>query len=382
MWTFLLICFGVYGAMHAYFFLKWRAAFPRRRSFSLPLALFLLLMMVVPILVRALERAGYPGAAGALASIGHPWIAVLFWFCGLALVVDFWNMTCGALSLVIRRARRLVMPWRAAFPAAAVIIAAASVWAVREAGDLRTVEVVLRTDRLLPGSKPIRMAQISDLHLDVRRGDAVAARVVAQVRAMNPDVLVCTGDLADTAFRYVRRLADVFRALEPPLGKYAVLGNHEYYVGLDNSVAFLHASGFSVLRGESVQVSPRLRLAGVDDPAGHFQGQPCFTDTPRSERAGEGVFNVLLKHQPVVDPASAERFDLQLSGHTHGGQIFPFQILLWLMYPFPPGLHRLGERFQLYVSRGVGTWGPPMRLFAPPEVTLLVVEPLAKPAVR
>lgn len=375
MWFFILFYFGAYGGMHAYFFAKWRAAFPGLRPYAWLVVAFMLFMIAAPILVRMLERAGYPGAVGAVAAIGHPWIAMLFWFCCLGLVVDVWNMTCGALSLAVGGAKHLVLPWRAAFPAIAVLVAAASVFAFREARDIRTREVAIRTNRLPAGTPPIRIAQLADLHLDIGRGEDVTSRVADAVRAMKPDLIVCTGDLADTAFVYVRGLADRLRAIEPPLGKYAVLGNHEFYVGLDNSIVFLHEAGFSLLRGESAEVGPHLRLTGVDDAAGRFHGDPCHTELPHAAPEGEGVFSILLKHQPLVDPAAAERFDLQLSGHTHGGQVFPFELMLRPWYRYSPGLHALGDRLRLYVSRGAGTWGPPMRLLAPPEVTLIVVQP-------
>jgi predicted MPP superfamily phosphohydrolase len=119
-----------------------------------------------------------------------------------------------------------------------------------------------------------------------------------------------------------------------------------------------------------------VRIAGVDDPTGLQRGEPCFLDETVALAGADGSRPViLLKHRPWVNTESAGRFDLQLSGHTHGGQIFPFSIIIYCIYPITPGLRRVAPDRYIYLSRGAGTWGPPMRLFAPPEVTLIILEP-------
>ncbi len=183
-------------------------------------------------------------------------------------------------------------------------------------------------------------------------------------------------------------LAGMLADVQAPLGKFAVLGNHEFYAGLSQSLAFHAAAGFTMLRQEHVAVTPQLILAGVDDPAGtHLSGsqEPDESNAlPALERrsatqaaaaADPRPFVILLKHRPDVHPSSLGRFDLQLSGHTHGGQIFPFHIVHRLIYKYHPGLTDLGGGSKLYLSRGAGTWGPPMRLFAPPEVTIIKLLP-------
>ena len=125
-------------------------------------------------------------------------------------------------------------------------------------------------------------------------------------------------------------------------------------------------------------VTPRLRLFGVDDPAGRYMAAPSFINE-RALAAAErpDSITVLLKHQPTVVRASLDHFDLQLSGHTHGGQLFPFHALVRIFYRYLAGWYRVSDRSSLYVSRGAGTWGPPLRLFAPPEITLFVLAPAA-----
>jgi predicted MPP superfamily phosphohydrolase len=162
-------------------------------------------------------------------------------------------------------------------------------------------------------------------------------------------------------------LARRFLDYSPPLGAYAVTGNHERFAGLENSLRFLRNAGFTVLRDEAV-ARGGIVLEGEDDP--HAQSGRLKPD--RMAQAGAGEFVVLLKHQPVVD--EGKRFDLQLSGHIHGGQIYPFVYLTRMVYGVDAGLTKLPGGRLLYVSRGTGTWGPPLRVLAPPEITLITIE--------
>jgi hypothetical protein len=371
----------VYGGMHVYLFLKVGSAFPELGAWRFALAGFLLAMVLAPLAGRLLERSELLRSARAVSLVGYSWMAILVWFCVLALAVGGWNLAVRAVSLAAPAAHRLLLPSRPALQVFGGIILVALVWGIVEASNIRLVRVSVRTPRLAPGSEPIRVAQISDLHLSLFMAESRLRRIVRVVEAARPDVLVCTGDMVDASFRHVNSLAALWADVKPPLGKFAVTGNHEFYNGLDESLAFLKAAGFRVLRGESVIVGGRLLLAGVDDPAGRYTGQACFMDEGAVLPAGEDhVFTILLKHQPKVSRDSLGRFDLQLSGHTHGGQIFPLGLVARMVYPLWAGFHALDRGSAAYVSRGTGTWGPPMRLFAPPEVTLITVEPAGNPA--
>jgi predicted MPP superfamily phosphohydrolase len=166
--------------------------------------------------------------------------------------------------------------------------------------------------------------------------------------------------------------------ISPQYGMYAVLGNHEYYAGLQNSLDFLRRAGFRVLRKEQAKIAECLTIAGVDDPTGARWGDAGGSDekgllaSPIQHR-----FTILLKHRPAVHPESRGRFDLQLSGHVHKGQIFPFNLLTWFFFPVSAGLNQLDDGSRLYVSRGTGTWGPPIRFLAPPEITVIDLMPVA-----
>ncbi|MFH0952734.1 MAG: metallophosphoesterase [Verrucomicrobiota bacterium] len=376
MWIFLAAILLVYALLHVYIFRRIRAAFPRRLRLHDVLRGFFFLMPVAPFVIHAVDTAGFPWAARVLGWIGYPWIALIFWSSGVLMAADVWNLAARGAAQAWPRARRAAIPPKSAVISAAILVTLVSAWSLVEANALRSHEVWIQTAWLAPGAPPLRIVQISDMHLSVERGPGVLRRVEKRIRELKPDLLVSTGDLVDSTFKDIEALAEPLRNIRPPLGKFAVLGNHEYYSRLRNSLPFHEAAGFRLLRQESVAVTPSLRLSGVDDPAGLHTGQPCFPDETKVLTRGDaGAFTILLKHQPLVLPDSIGRFDLQLSGHLHGGQLFPFNVVLRLLYPFGRGMYRLGDRSLLYVSRGAGTWGPPMRFLAPPEICLLVLQP-------
>lgn len=197
--------------------------------------------------------------------------------------------------------------------------------------------------------------------------------VITILQRLQPDLLVVTGDMLDAQMDHCSGLTDMWRSIDPPLGKFAVIGNHEVYAGLQPALDFLQRSGFTVLRNESVPIGDFLLLAGVDDPAvGQSSTAPSNLFTQDAKR-----FKILLKHRPTVDTHHTEGYDLQLSGHAHGGQIFPFNLLTHLAYPMQDGLYPLANGSILYTNRGTGSWGPPMRIGAPPEITLFRITPAA-----
>jgi predicted MPP superfamily phosphohydrolase len=214
-----------------------------------------------------------------------------------------------------------------------------------------------------------RLVQISDVHVGPLLRKDWVARIVEQIRQLAPDLVAITGDLVDGRVHELREHVAPLAKIEARRGVYFVTGNHEYYSGVEEWYAHLPSLGVRPLRNERVEVAPGLELAGIEDPTG----------APDLAAALHGrdpeVALVLLAHQPRQFAEAAKRgVPLTLSGHTHGGQIWPFSWLVALAQPYLAGLHHRGES-QLYVSRGTGFWGPPMRVFAPAEITLLRLQP-------
>ena len=163
------------------------------------------------------------------------------------------------------------------------------------------------------------------------------------------------------------KLAELFARVRPRLGMYAITGNHEVYAGLERSIRAEAELGFKVLTGEMTTVGDIINIAGVDDPAtGREEEEQAILSSGRP-----GLFTILLKHRPDPSSGSLGLFDLQLSGHTHYGQLFPFRYLVERVYPLLNGPYQLEKGSILYTSRGTGTWGPPIRVLAPPEITII-----------
>ena len=364
MLTFMTVALLVYGSMHLYAFGKAWRALPHSFGLALGLTLAGVVLTFSPTIVWFMERQGWHGATDAASWVIYTWMGFLFLFFCIGLVFD--------LSQALAHLLRLKWPLSnsLSFKSISLITLAALCYGLVEARQIRVEEVKITTPKLASGS--ITIAQVSDMHLGRMMEEAFLERVLAKVRKVNPDILVATGDIVDGHGDGLEAIARRFKSYTPPLGAFAVIGNHEHYIGLDHSLRFLRNSGLTVLRGESVRVGG-ITLAGVDDPSSREPNQPVRIDVREALASATAQdFVVLLKHQPVIDNDAP--FDLQLSGHTHGGQIFPFIYLSRMVYNIRPGLTRLEDGRRVYVSRGTGTWGPPIRLLAPPEITLFTIE--------
>jgi uncharacterized protein len=218
------------------------------------------------------------------------------------------------------------------------------------------------------------IVQITDIHAGPTIRRRYVEAIVEAVNRLPADIVAITGDLVDGSVPELASEVAPLTRLKSRYGSFFVTGNHEYYSGVEPWLAELRRLGIKVLHNEHVVIArdgAKLVLAGVPDySAGHF-GSAHRSD-PKAALAGapaDAAVKVLLAHQPRSSAAAEQAgFDLQLSGHTHGGQFLPWNFVVRLQQPFTAGLHRLG-RLQIYVSRGTGYWGPPQRLGAPSEIT-------------
>ncbi len=364
MLAFLGLVLLLYGSMHYYALGKVWNAFPHSAALGLALVLWGMFMTSSPFVIWYLARQNWHGAAAALSWLAFNWMGYLFLFCSIALVLDVMRLL--ALWTGLR--------WPVSGLGSLLVIAlpalALAAYAFVEARQIRVEELTITTPKLAAGK--VTIAQISDLHLGMMLGDEFLERVIGIARDAKPDIIVATGDVIDGQGDDLSELAAHFRKLESPNGIYAVLGNHESFAGLDKSLRFFDEAGITVLRGEYVPVEGII-LAGVDDPTLGRDAREMRADQRQAlVLAKKNKFIVLLKHQPLVD--NDIPFDLQLSGHAHGGQIFPFGLFTLLTYGVRAGFYHYDNGRMLYINRGTGTWGPPMRLFVPPEITLITIE--------
>lgn len=355
---------AVYLVMHGLtFFLACRSLHLAGAA-RLALALVLAVLAASPFVLAIMgERTGV-------------WSFVTFFWMGMV----FYLFLGGALLLVafpfLGEAAR-----RAAFLCIVAASLGVSVYGVVNAHDIRVVPLTIAVKNLPPGVDRVRLAVISDLHLySVEEGRRLD-RVLPVLEKLDYDALLSLGDLVEAGAHQgdwqvsAARLA----AIHPRLGKFAVDGNHELYAARmakeDFPGRFLQAAGFRRLRNETIDVGGLFHLAGID-----YSGQANATKASTDGEARvvavapRDLPVVVIKHLPTVDPNAVGHFDLQLSGHSHAGQIWPFTYLVKRFYPYIQGLYDLGHGSKLYVNVGTAGWGPPMRVGSHSEITLVTLE--------
>lgn len=275
--------------------------------------------------------------------------------------------------------RRLFLARASAVTAGAVSVGLVGVGMESALGPPNVLNVPVRLRRLDPALSGFRIAVVSDVHLGPLAGRAHAERIVRMINETSPDLVAIVGDLVDGTVEKLGPAAEPLQDLVSREGAFFVTGNHEYFV--EDSLSWLlelERLGVQPLRNENTVIrrgTAAFDLAGINDIAGASRSDP-----PDFVKALDGRDRsrptVLLAHQPVqVGTAAEYGVDLQLSGHTHGGQMWPFHYAVRAVQPSLAGLSTVGDT-QLYVSRGAGFWGPPVRIGAPPDISVLSLEQL------
>jgi len=321
------------------------------------------------------RRVTKPPAADRLARLGLIAMGLFSSLLVLTVLRDVLLLAADLVDLAIATPVPLAAIARAtaiAVPALALLFTALGYANARRTARIVTVDIPV--DRLPAALHGFRIVQISDIHvgptIDARYLDAI----VDAVNRLEPDLVAITGDLVDGSVAELAPQVAPLQRLVSRYGSFFVTGNHEYYSGVEGWVRQLQGLGIRVLHNEHVVIEregAKLVLAGVTDyNGGHFDAS--HRSDPHAALAGaprDAAFRILLAHQPRSAAAAAQAgFDLQLSGHTHGGQFLPWNFLVRLQQPFTAGLHAM-DQLRVYVSRGTGYWGPPKRLGAPSEIT-------------
>jgi predicted MPP superfamily phosphohydrolase len=358
--SFILVALSIWGAVHAYVF--WRlASIPWVTGHFSPLALAITAFVLWSsyLVARMLDSKGLQRVSWPIEYVAANWIGLLFLlFCAL-LTVDV--VTLG--GWLFHQEAPAIRGWAVAI--AGLLSLAGLVQGLRP-------PVITDCEVQLAGLPPERdgtvLLHLSDLHLGNLLGRRWLGQLIERVKRMKPDIIVVAGDLVDGNVGRVEPLRELLAELHPPLGVWAVTGNHEYYAGLDRCVRLLEAAGFHVLRDSHAQVVPGIVIAGVDD----------LTVRQGSEAANHAIDNalanrpagatILISHSPLqAEKAARQGAGLMLSGHTHNGQLWPFNYLVRMRYPLLAGRYEL-DRMTAIVCRGTGTWGPRMRLWQPCEM--------------
>lgn len=240
--------------------------------------------------------------------------------------------------------------------------------------NARHIEIEVVDVKINNLNKPYTILQLSDIHIGGLITKDFIKNLVKKVNILNPDVVVITGDLVDTKLEYAKPALDELKNINSKYGTYFIVGNHEYFHGVKPIINYVNSLGIKTLENENIYIGEKDKgfyLCGVYDRFGERYGsyKPNITQALKNS---EDKPTILLAHQPkYLEEIETKGIDLVLCGHTHGGQIFPFNFLVKLQQPYVKGLHQHNETTQVYVNKGTGFWGPPMRLGASSEITIL-----------
>ncbi|WP_206487729.1 metallophosphoesterase [Rhodococcus sp. KRD162] len=316
-----------------------------------------------------------PSWARVPAFVGLTWLAVvLYLFLGTVLV----GLVCTVLRVASRAmgrdsaALRLRVS-RVGSAMVAVVSVSAVAYGLVEASTPRVTNTAVSLGGLPPEFEGLRVALVSDIHAGPTRGAGFVRTVVDSVNAQNPDVVLLDGDLIDGTVDLVGADLDPLRELRAPSGVFAVSGNHEFYAGDGGEwLDFWSTLGIDVLRNERTTITRgdgAIDIAGINDATAPAPYEPDLIEALNGIETDR--FVLLMAHQPKQAlEASDLGVDLQVSGHTHAGQIWPLRYLVPLQQPSVEGLDTI-DNTTLYTTRGAGAWGPPVRVAAPPEISML-----------
>ncbi len=356
---FVILFMGMLLFVHAYMFFSLRRAF--RPGAWQWIALAVLAAGILPFILRMQLRLRYD--APQLIRFSYLWIALLIIMCIFLLARDGLHLA-GWLTGTRGSVRVALLLGLLGF-----------FYALYEGSAIRVRTLTLPTAHLPDSVERLRIVALSDIHIEVFTPIKTIEKMVALANSQQPDIVAVVGDFVDGQYASDSPQVRALAQLHAPLGKFAVLGNHELYAGYDASVRFIRDAGFTLLQGESTEAGG-IVIAGVDDPQ-RF-ARKSISET-LSEIDNPEKFIFLMSHRPEAPENSLGLFDLQVAGHTHGGQIWPMRYFIkYLNHGFIQGINRLPapperprDESIVYVSNGTRYWGPPIRFLTPPEITVI-----------
>ena len=371
---------GFYALVNTFIYVRLLHLLSLRNSLFFVVSAVLLFMICAYPLGRISERIGRGFLSDEITWIGSFWLGAMTY---LFLIFAFLEIV----KLILTQWLNLgpfyqsipVTFFRLLGAAILLIVAILLGYGYRIAKYPRMTTVHVPLKKLKSSCNPLKIIQLSDIHLGTMINQKRLEEIVQAVNARRPDLVVITGDLIDENVAKAASLMGPLSKMKSRCGIYAVTGNHEFYAGAHRAVQFMKQAGIRVLRNETVTIENILNIIGVDDlEAGRFEGKPAGDYHDLMRAANPALPTVLLNHRPQQLKAAAQAgIALQLSGHTHHGQLFPFNYVTDLVYDISSGFGRVGEMF-VYVSNGVGTWGPPVRIGAPPEIAEIILEAVEK----
>ncbi len=370
--SFFTIVLTIYALVNFYIFIRGWQAVPAHTIYR-PIYLILFLLVSLSFIGgRILERYWPDGVINALVWVGSCWLGAMLYFFLIVFLLD------------LVRLSNAIGHWYPAFitndyPKAKQItglIAVGIVFVVLVAARINAMHPRLHTleltvPKVVDGPKTLNIAVASDIHLGAIIGRERLENIIRLINSVNPDVVILAGDMVDEDIGQLIRenQGEMLREIKAPLGVYGITGNHEYFAGVEKACEYLTAHGITMLRDSVARLNGSVYLVGREDRSARYRG--THGRKPLEElmtQVDKRLPVILLDHQPFdLEQADTNGADIQISGHTHNGQLWPLNYITERVYEVSKGYKKVGNT-QVYVSTGAGTWGPPMRTGNRPEV--------------
>jgi predicted MPP superfamily phosphohydrolase len=362
--VFLMIFLTIYGAINYYVLFKLSELFQLDRNITF--YLILIILIISYLLANFLASSINSMITKAFYYIAATYMGMVFiTFCLLLLydIISLIKPMPGIISGII----------------VLCLMALLTIYSIINANTMQITTINLKSSKLV---KPLNIVQISDVHLGIINGKQFLSRIIEKTNSLNPDIVLITGDLIDGRFKYDPKDFQMLNNLKGDV--YFTIGNHETYAGIGVIEDLLKNTKVKMLRNElhkAGDIDKEINIIGIDDSEDALQVRTLLKQISYKK----SKYNILMYHRPTgYKDAAAAQIDLMLSGHTHGGQIYPFHYLITLVIRPVSGLHHIiqsknnqsqNEYSYLYISDGIGTWGPPMRLGTKAELSNIIINP-------
>ena len=374
---FFTIVITIYGLVNLYIFNQTRPVFTidgwAGRSLKI---IFLTLVISYPV-GRFLERLVTLKITNFIIKVGSFWLGAMVYLFLFLLFIHLIRLTIpllGQINICIHADKSLVH--KKIVVATYIVTAILLLGGYINARHPKINRIPLITHKNIEGYPTLRVGAASDIHLGVLMSNGRLKQFVNMMNSLNPDIILLAGDIFDEDIGFVVKndMGKLLSELKAPLGVYAVTGNHEYIGGVEPAVEYLEKHGVKVLRDSAIVVNGIFNLVGREDRQAKMMGgidRKPLSDLTRDFDTNK--FTILLDHQPFrLSEAVENAIDLQISGHTHHGQLFPFNLITSAIFEVSKGLKRI-DGTTIYVSNGFGTWGPPIRVGNKPEIILFEI---------
>lgn len=373
---FLSIALGVYFGGNFYIYKRAIQALHSGGIFLFLFKIFLFALILAFPIGRLMDHFCRCELSYFLTVIGSFWLGAMLYFFLTLVFIDLFRVINYYFNVFPQFIERdPVAVGRLLFICVFLLVSFTLAFGFRSARNVKITQINVPLEKLSARHNAFNIVQISDVHLGTIIHKDRLIEIVEKANALNPDLVLITGDLVDENVAKLEDMVEPLSRIKSRLGVYAVTGNHEFYAGVDKAVGFMEQAGVCVLRNRYVTIDSTLNLVGLDYITPEQQmgrkNPPLLEVIMRD--MDKSLPTILMYHAPVkLKKAEAAGIDFQLSGHTHKGQLFPCNFITDLVYTVDSGYARIGK-MQIYVTTGVGTWGPPVRVGAPPEIVQIIL---------